>query len=246
MLVTGTYFPVLGLQPRIGRLLSPADDETLGAHPVVVLGHDFWESRLGADPAIVNKTMLINGRQMTIVGVAPKGFDGTTLGTKPFFYVPTAMAVEMGVWHKRGVETRRSYWLYLFGRLEAGCDARAGEDGDQHRLSPDHQRGRSAAPDGHERPDDDALPREGNHRRGRTPRPERHLQRGEHSADPALLDHRHRAAHRVREHREPAAGAGRQPRDGDGRSSVTRRDAAAVASRSCSRNPSCSRSLVAS
>ena len=120
MLVTGTYFPVLGLQPRIGRLLTPADDETLGAHPVAVLGHDFWESRLGADPAIVNRTMLINGRQMTIVGVAPKGFDGTTLGTKPFFYVPTAMAVEMGVWHKRGIESRRSYWLYLFGRLKPG------------------------------------------------------------------------------------------------------------------------------
>ncbi len=120
MLVTGTYFPVLGLQPRMGRLLTPADDETRGAHAVVVLGHDFWESRLGADPTVVNKTMLINGRQMTIVGVAPQGFDGTTLGTKPFFYVPAAMAIEMGVWGKRGMESRRSYFLYLFGRLKRG------------------------------------------------------------------------------------------------------------------------------
>ena len=120
MLVSGTYFPLLGLQPRLGRLLSRADDATIGGHYVVVLGHDFWESRLGADPSVVNKTMLINGKQMTIVGVAPKGFDGTTLGTKPFFYVPLAMAAEMGVWSKRNLENRTSYWIYLFARLKPG------------------------------------------------------------------------------------------------------------------------------
>jgi predicted permease len=118
MLVSGTYFPALGVQPRLGRLFTRADDETLGGHYVAVLGHDFWESRLGADPDIVNKTMLVNGKQMTIVGVAPKGFDATVLGTKPFFYVPLAMATEMGVWNKRGVDSRRSYWLYLFARLK--------------------------------------------------------------------------------------------------------------------------------
>jgi predicted permease len=123
MLVTGSYFPVLGVQPRLGRLFTSADDETLGAHFVVVLGHDFWESRLGADPGVINKTMLINGKQMTVVGVAPRGFDGTTLGTKPFFYVPLAMADEMGVWSKRGLDSRRSYWLYLFARLKQGASA---------------------------------------------------------------------------------------------------------------------------
>jgi predicted permease len=120
MLVTGTYFPILGVQPALGRLLTPRDDETLGGHYVVVLGYDFWQSRLGADPNIVNKTMLINGKQMTIVGVAPEGFNGTTMGTRPFFYVPAAMAVEMGVWHARGMTNRRSYWLYLFARLKPG------------------------------------------------------------------------------------------------------------------------------
>jgi predicted permease len=64
--------------------------------------------------------MLINGRLVTIVGVAPKGFDGTTLGTKPTFYVPAAMAAEMGVWSKRGLERRNAYWLYLFARLKPG------------------------------------------------------------------------------------------------------------------------------
>jgi predicted permease len=120
MLVSGTYFPTLGVQPRLGRLLTPADDETLGGHYVAVLGHDFWESRLGADPDIVNKTMLINGRQMTIVGVAPKGFDGTVLGTKPFFYVPLSMEREMGVAWQKALTNRRAYWLYLFARLKPG------------------------------------------------------------------------------------------------------------------------------
>ena len=120
MAVSGNYFPILGLQPRLGRLLTPADDETIGGHYVAVLGHDFWESRLGADPTVVGKTMLINGKQMTIVGVAPKGFDGTTLGTKPFYYVPLAMAPEMSIWSKRGLESRTAYWIYSFARLKPG------------------------------------------------------------------------------------------------------------------------------
>ena len=64
--------------------------------------------------------MLINGKQMTIVGVAPKGFDGTTLGTKPFYYVPLAMASEMGVWSRKGMDNRTHYWVYAFARLKPG------------------------------------------------------------------------------------------------------------------------------
>src|SRR6185503_18199343 len=123
MLVSGSYFPVLGLQPRLGRLLTPADDETIGGHYVVVLSHDFWESRLGSDPEIVNKTMLINGKQMTVVGVAPQGFDGTVLGAKPLFYAPLAMASELGVWFRAGLDRRNSYWLYLFARTKPGVTA---------------------------------------------------------------------------------------------------------------------------
>src|SRR6185503_4563798 len=72
------------------------------------------------DPSVIGKTMVINGKQMNIVGVAPKGFDGTTLGTKPFYYVPLAMASEMGVWSKRGMENRTHYWIYSFARLKPG------------------------------------------------------------------------------------------------------------------------------
>src|SRR5687768_7420513 len=91
MLVSGSYFPLLGIQPALGRLLGPADDQTIGAGLATVVSHDFWQSRLGGDPAIVNKTMVINGQHFTIVGVAPEEFTGTTLGSRPHVYVPITM-----------------------------------------------------------------------------------------------------------------------------------------------------------
>ena len=117
--VSGRYFSVLGLQPFLGRLIAPSDDETIGANFVTVLSHRFWEARLGSDPAVVGKSILINGQRMTIIGVAPKGFDGTTLGARAAVFVPLSMrAVMLGSW--RGFENRRSYWIYLFGRLKDG------------------------------------------------------------------------------------------------------------------------------
>ena len=117
--VSGRYFSVLGLQPFMGRLIAPSDDETIGANFVTVLSHRFWEARLGSDPSVVGKSMLINGQRMTVIGVAPKGFDGTTLGARAAVFVPLSMrSVMLGSW--RGFENRRSYWIYLFGRLKDG------------------------------------------------------------------------------------------------------------------------------
>jgi predicted permease len=121
LLVSGTYFPVLRLQPTLGRLLAPSDDDTPGAHPVVVLSHRFWESKLGADPSVLGKTLSVNGKPMTIVGVGPKNFDGTTVGDRPTFFAPVSMGAAIGVGMERDIERRRSYWLYLFGRLAPGA-----------------------------------------------------------------------------------------------------------------------------
>ena len=71
LLVSGHYFPALGITPAFGRLLGPEDDRAPGAHPVVVLSDDFWRTRFGADPNIVNRTLIVNGGAMTIVGVTP-------------------------------------------------------------------------------------------------------------------------------------------------------------------------------
>ncbi len=121
-LVSGSYFDVLGLRPALGRLLTPADDEKVGANFVAVLSYRFWENRFGADPAVLNQTIQINGNAMTVVGVAPRGFDGTTLGRQPDVFVPLTMRreIEPAFANMAGFENRRVYYAYLFGRLKSG------------------------------------------------------------------------------------------------------------------------------
>jgi predicted permease len=118
--VSGGYFPTLGLTPALGRLLGPSDDLVEGAHPVAVLSYDFWASRTGQDPSIVGRTVHVNGQALEVVGVAPEGFHGTTLGERPEVFVPISMrnVLESG---SADVDERRSYWIYVFGRLAPGA-----------------------------------------------------------------------------------------------------------------------------
>src|SRR5688500_18073329 len=121
VLVSGSYFPLLGVQPALGRLLSPDDDKAVGESPVVVLGHAYVVRRVSADPAVVNKPMIVNGQSLTIVGVAPRGFEGTTLGTQPEVYVPiTLRGLMEPLFRPSEFANRRSYWVYVFARLRPG------------------------------------------------------------------------------------------------------------------------------
>jgi len=95
MLGSGSYFPVLGVQSAVGRLISPADDQKVGESPVVVLSHAYWTSRFGQRGDVINQTMVVNGQTLTIVGVAPQGFEGTTLGSKPEVFVPMTLRAQM-------------------------------------------------------------------------------------------------------------------------------------------------------
>jgi predicted permease len=121
MFASGSYFPVLGLQPYLGRLLTPDDDRNPGEHTVAVLSHGFWERELGADPGVLNRTIIVNGQTLTIVGVAPPGFKGTTLGTDPDVFVPISMrsAIET-YFDEEQFANRRNYWVYVFGRRKPG------------------------------------------------------------------------------------------------------------------------------
>lgn len=119
MLVSGSYFPVLGLRPALGRLIGPADDETIGGHPVAVLSHSFWQSRLGGDPDVLDQTIVVNGSSMTVIGVTPRGFEGTTLGARPAVFVPMTMTGLLTPWTD-AFTNRRVYWAYLFARLKPG------------------------------------------------------------------------------------------------------------------------------
>ena len=119
MLVSGSYFPVLGLRPAIGRLLDLNDDRNIGGHFVVVLSHAFWTTRLGANPNVLNSTLVVNGQGLTIVGVAPRDFVSTTLGVEPEVFVPMTMREQM-VPGWKVFENRRAYWMYVFARLKPG------------------------------------------------------------------------------------------------------------------------------
>ncbi|HZT77989.1 MAG TPA: ABC transporter permease [Vicinamibacterales bacterium] len=130
LLVSGSYFPVLGLRPALGRLLGPSDDATVGESHVIVLSYDYWQNRLDADPNVLNQPMVVNGQSMTIVGVAPRGFDGSTLGAEPKIFAPITMRTLLETTFT-GFENRRAYSFYLFGRLKPGVtieQAHAGLD----------------------------------------------------------------------------------------------------------------------
>src|SRR5690606_13034270 len=78
--VSGSYFPLLGLQPALGRLLGPEDDRVDGLAESVVLSHAYWQSEFEGDPEVLGRTLVVNGVPLTIVGVAPRGFNGTAVG----------------------------------------------------------------------------------------------------------------------------------------------------------------------
>ena len=122
MLVSGSYFGLLGLTPATGRLIALDDDRTPGARDVVVLSHAWWRRRFAMSPGVVGQTLLVNGVPMTIIGVAPEGFAGTTIGEVPQVFVPLSMRERLGAGWK-GFENRRSYWVYVFGRLKPGVTA---------------------------------------------------------------------------------------------------------------------------
>jgi putative ABC transport system permease protein len=119
MYVSGSYFPTLGLRPALGRLLTPNDDASIGTNFVTVLSFDYWQAHFGSDPSVVGQPIVVNGQSLTIVGVAPRGFEGTTLGIRPLVFVPLSMRGLLSIGF-RGFDNRRSYWAYLFGRLKPG------------------------------------------------------------------------------------------------------------------------------
>ncbi len=118
--VTGSYFPVLGVRPYLGRLLTPDDDQVIGAHPVAVLSYTYWATKLGADSSVVNTDILVRGHPMTIVGVAPPGFRGVTVTNRPYVFIPMAMRSTLSPTARRAYDDRTVYWMYAFARLKPG------------------------------------------------------------------------------------------------------------------------------
>ncbi|MGA3202014.1 MAG: ABC transporter permease [Bryobacteraceae bacterium] len=128
-LVSGTYFPGLGVGAALGRTFSGNDDRTPSGHPVVVLSYDFWKTRFAGDGQVVGKKIIVNGMNMTIVGVAQEGFDGVELGNAAKIFIPVMMQPDLMPQNKQFLTDRRTRWVNAFGRLKPGvteAQAKAG------------------------------------------------------------------------------------------------------------------------
>ena len=120
--VSGSYFPVLGLKPALGRLLGPEDDRVDGQAESVVLTHTYWQTQFGGDRDVLGRTLTVNDTPLTIVGVAPRGFHGTAVSARPSVFVPITIA-SGATGFAAAVATpnhvrRDHYWVHLFARLE--------------------------------------------------------------------------------------------------------------------------------
>ncbi len=122
-LVSGSYFPVLGVNAGLGRVLTEADDQNPGGHPVAVVSYAWWQQRLGADPSVIGKTIKIDETTYNIVGVAPKEFFGTTVGSAPNLWIPLAMEKQLPPTHWDGRNNDNFRSLHLIARLKNGVTA---------------------------------------------------------------------------------------------------------------------------
>ncbi len=119
---TGNYFSTLGVQPALGRLFLPAEGEAGGRDPYIVLGYSYWQKRFGGDPSVVGKQALVDGEPVTIIGVAPIEFHGTSFSLDVDGYVPLNMMPQKDAatfWTDR---TARS--LVVMGRMKPGVSLR--------------------------------------------------------------------------------------------------------------------------
>ncbi len=121
-MVSGTYFPVLGVGAAIGRTFTPDDDRIPDGHPVAMLSYAYWQSRFAGDPSILGKTVVVNGHNFTLVGVAQKGFDGLDLGSPSQMFVPMMMRPQLmpELNEHFDFQNRRTHWVNVFGRLKPG------------------------------------------------------------------------------------------------------------------------------
>lgn len=117
MLVSQDYFRTLGTRPALGRFFA-AEESRVGAAPVVVLSDGLWRRRFGADPAILGRTLTINGQALTVVGVAEPGFHGQYAGVDFALWVP--LAATPLVSPNGESMLRNSSWLELIGRRMPG------------------------------------------------------------------------------------------------------------------------------
>lgn len=116
-LVSGNYFAVLGAEPIMGRVISPADAATPGSGAVAVISYHFWQQSLSSDPAILGKTLSINGTPFAVIGVMPEAFHGIKQELEPpDLWTPNSMQTVI-LKQPSFLTPTGPYYLDVFGRL---------------------------------------------------------------------------------------------------------------------------------
>ena len=119
-LVSGSYFPLLGMSPAAGRTILPEDDISLGAHFVAMLGYGYWQREFAGDPDVVGSTIRLNGYGYTVVGVAPKDYPGVISGVPADFIVPISMVQKIQQDTGNPLASRGNQSYFAKGRLRPG------------------------------------------------------------------------------------------------------------------------------
>jgi macrolide transport system ATP-binding/permease protein len=122
-LVVGNYFETLGVGAQLGRTLLPSDDVAPGQHPVAVIGDTLWRQSFASDPAIVGKTIFLNGYPLTVVGVAAPEFNGTIVSMGIDVFAPLMMQPQLSPPSR--LDARGIFGLTTMGHLKSGVTAQA-------------------------------------------------------------------------------------------------------------------------
>jgi predicted permease len=122
-IVSGNYFEVMGIEPALGRFITPAEDAVKGGSPVAVLSHRLWTRRFGADRSVLGRTVTLNGVPFDVVGVAPEGFQGVNALFSPDLWAPMGMyrqvlPAQFHDWY----DSRRALFFNVGGRLKPGIE----------------------------------------------------------------------------------------------------------------------------
>ena len=122
LLVTGRYFPILGIIPAAGRTLGPDDDRVPLGHPVAMLSYGYWKSRFRLDPAVVGSQITLSGTPFTVVGVTPPEFFGVEVGAAPEIFVPVMMQPAVMPVSENLIDNpiNQVPWLSILARLRPG------------------------------------------------------------------------------------------------------------------------------
>jgi predicted permease len=119
-IVSGSYFPVLGVGAALGRVFNQSDDQTEGGAPYAVLSYRYWISRFAGDRGIIGKKLVLNGYPFTVVGVSQAGFDGTDPTRSPQVRIPVMMKLQTDQLGFYDLKNRRNRWVNAYGRMKPG------------------------------------------------------------------------------------------------------------------------------